>query len=87
MGEVSRTELNQQTARVLARVVAGERMTITERGRPIAEITPVARTRWDQLVQAGKITPARTSGGVSVSGHDVGATTEQIMADIRADRA
>ncbi|WP_417563022.1 type II toxin-antitoxin system Phd/YefM family antitoxin [Microbacterium sp.] len=87
MGEVSRTELNQQTARVLARVVAGERLTVTDRGRPIAQLTPIVRTRWDELVETGKITPARTPGGVSVTGRRSGATTDEIMADIRADRA
>ncbi len=41
MADVTRTELNQQTARVLARVQAGEEVTVTDRGRPIARIAPV----------------------------------------------
>ncbi|UUT36624.1 type II toxin-antitoxin system Phd/YefM family antitoxin [Microbacterium elymi] len=84
---MSRTELNQQTARVLARVVAGERITITDRGRPIAELTPPLRSRWDELVAAGKIIPARVPGGVTVVGGGVDASTEEIIADIRADRS
>lgn len=38
MATVTRTELNQQTARVLARVHAGEDVTVTDRGRPIARV-------------------------------------------------
>lgn len=45
MADVTRTELNQQTARVLARVQAGEEVTVTDRGRPIARIAPVESDR------------------------------------------
>lgn len=38
---VSVTELNQQTAKVLERVKAGESIDISERGRPIARLVPI----------------------------------------------
>lgn len=41
MASVSVTELNQQTARVLDRVKAGESLEVREHGRPIARIVPV----------------------------------------------
>jgi len=87
MAKVTRTELNQQTARVLGRVVAGERITITDRGRPIAEIVPTAPSRWDELVASGKLTPARASGPLPFEpvAHD--ASTAEMIDDIRADRA
>jgi len=38
--EATSRELNQQTARVLARVEAGETVTVTRNGRPVAVIRP-----------------------------------------------
>jgi len=45
MSEVATRELRNRTADVLARVSAGETVTITSRGRPVAELTPVRPTR------------------------------------------
>lgn len=87
MGEVSRTELNQQTARVLARVARGERLTITDRGRPIAQIGPPPASVWDDLVTQGKITPAAHRSAVTLpppSTLDV--TVREIIDDLRGDR-
>jgi prevent-host-death family protein len=38
--EATARELNQQTAQVLARVIAGETITVTRNGEPIAVIRP-----------------------------------------------
>jgi prevent-host-death family protein len=38
--EASARELNQQTAQVLARVEAGETVTVTKNGRPVAVLRP-----------------------------------------------
>jgi prevent-host-death family protein len=48
--------LRNNTARVLERVEDGERVVITKRGKPVAELVPVAprRTRWiqrDELIE------------------------------------
>lgn len=86
MGTVTKTELNQQTARVLARVAAGEHITVTERGRAIAEISPPSQSVWDRLVAEGRIRPATATGGVTITPQDLGATTEEIMDDIRGER-
>ncbi|WP_051192075.1 class I SAM-dependent methyltransferase [Microbacterium luticocti] len=37
--------------------------------------------------ETDRVVPARTPGGVSLVGSDVGATAEEIMADVRADRS
>jgi prevent-host-death family protein len=58
--EVSVRELRNQTAQVLRRVEAGERLTVTVDRRPVAELVPLpARTTWvprqrviESLVQA-----------------------------------
>ena len=41
MVEIAARELRNRTADVLRRVAAGEPVTITSRGRPVAELTPV----------------------------------------------
>ena len=38
--EATSRELNQQTAQVLARVEAGETVTVTKNGRPVAVLRP-----------------------------------------------
>ncbi|MFQ5667368.1 MAG: type II toxin-antitoxin system Phd/YefM family antitoxin [Candidatus Binatia bacterium] len=44
-GEVSVRELKNQTTAILRRVEAGERVTVTKRGRAIATIEPASRVR------------------------------------------
>lgn len=48
MSEVASRDLRNDTASVLRRVQAGEDITITVRGRPVAILTPVRtqRRRW-----------------------------------------
>jgi len=45
MSSVPSRELRNDTAGVLRRVEAGERVTITVNGRPVAEVVPVQRSR------------------------------------------
>lgn len=87
MTRATRTELNQQTARVLARVAAGERVTITDRGRPVAEIAPPAASRWDELVANGTITPPAARGVLPFDPVESDQSSADIIDDIRADRA
>lgn len=48
MSDVASRELRNDTAGVLRRVQAGEEITITVKGRPVAALTPVRphRRRW-----------------------------------------
>ncbi len=45
MSEVAARELRNHTSEVLRRVLAGEQVTITSRGRPVADLVPVASPR------------------------------------------
>lgn len=54
--------LNQETSKVLARVKAGEEVTVTERGAVIARIVPVAPSPFNDLVVAGRVRPAAVRG-------------------------
>ena len=55
MSEVAARELRNSTADVLRRVESGERVTITSRGRPVAELTPV-RARRRKPISRGDLT-------------------------------
>jgi prevent-host-death family protein len=57
--QVGMRELSQRTARVLALVRAGETVEVTDRGKTVARIVPAADDRYDQLVAAGVIRPAK----------------------------
>lgn len=86
MSTITVTELNQRTKAVLDRVRAGERLVITDRGRPIAHLVPDEPTRWDQLVASGRVHRATTAGAIDVTPISLDTPTEEIIDDIRAER-
>lgn len=57
MSEVASRELRNRTADVLRRVEAGEEITITVRGKPVAQVVPIrSRPRrrpipWEELME------------------------------------
>lgn len=87
MSDVTRTELNQQTARVLARVQAGEAVTVTDRGRPIAHITPVESDRRARRTAGGALRPAAQRGIPVISSPIREWSTEQMIEDMRGERS
>ncbi|MEQ6897653.1 type II toxin-antitoxin system prevent-host-death family antitoxin [Microbacterium sp. KR10-403] len=87
MARVTKTELNQQTAKVLGRVAAGERLTVTDRGVPIAEISPPSPSRWDALVAAGRVRIPTAHGALTLDPEHSPASTRELLADIRGDRS
>lgn len=62
MNEISIRMLNQETSKVVARVKAGEEITLTDRGVPIARIVPAPAGPFDDLVKAGRVRPATAHG-------------------------
>ncbi len=52
MSEIAARELRNQTADVLRRVAAGEPVTITSRGRPVADLVPVRPARRRPIARA-----------------------------------
>ncbi|MGH8894514.1 MAG: type II toxin-antitoxin system Phd/YefM family antitoxin [Actinomycetes bacterium] len=57
--QVGVRELKNNLSRYLARVTAGDEVVVTDRGRPIARISPLtAKSTLDRLVAEGVITPA-----------------------------
>jgi prevent-host-death family protein len=59
MRRVPVSELNQNTAGVLARVERGERVEITRRGAPVAIIEPVQPDPLSGLIELGELRLAR----------------------------
>lgn len=46
MDSIPQKELRNQIGEVLRRVEAGETLTVTVAGRPVAELSPAVRRRW-----------------------------------------
>ena len=61
--EVGIRELRAHLSRYLDQVREGEEIVVTDRGKPIARISPAnRRSRIDELIAAGVITPAPNRG-------------------------
>jgi prevent-host-death family protein len=62
--EVGVRELRAHLSRYLKRVAAGEEIVVTERGRPVARLSPAnGRSRLDELIAAGLVEPAPSRTG------------------------
>ncbi len=67
MTSVGIRELKNNLSHYVREVVAGRRITVTDRGRAVAELVPPGAagprlSRYDELVAAGVILPAREQG-------------------------
>jgi prevent-host-death family protein len=60
MSNVTQVEiraLKQNASAVVAQAAAGEKITITDRGRPVAEMTPLPSSPLKLLIMAGRARP------------------------------
>jgi prevent-host-death family protein len=59
-------ELRQNLSVYLRRVRAGERLIVTERNVPVAELTPLGENEdwYERMVRDGRLIPARRPGGL-----------------------
>jgi prevent-host-death family protein len=55
--------LKQNASAVVAAAAAGEPVTITDRGRPVAQLIPLPSTRLEMLRSAGRARPPRCALG------------------------
>lgn len=81
--------LQQHASEVVRRAAAGEELTITDRGRPVARIVPLVTSPLEQLILDGLARPA-TIAAVELaaplpatSGPSLGALLERTRADER----
>jgi prevent-host-death family protein len=82
-------ELRQNLSKYLRRVARGERLVVTDRYRPVAELGPVSRGgTLDRLIAEGKVAPpsrpARDFRPVKLATD--GMTLSEALEEIRGDR-
>jgi prevent-host-death family protein len=82
-------ELRQNLSKYLRRVERGERLVVTDRNRPVAELGPVSRGgTLDRLIAEGKVIPAsrpaRDFRPIKLVGE--GMTLSEALEEIRGDR-
>lgn len=59
MTEVGIRALKQNASAVVAEAAAGQSVTITDHGRPVARLTPIPSSPIDELIATGAMRPAR----------------------------
>jgi prevent-host-death family protein len=59
MPEVGIRALKQNASAVVAQASTGEAITITDRGRPVAQLTAIPSSRLQLLIASGHARPAR----------------------------
>ena len=82
MAEVGIRALKQNASGVVARAVAGETITITDRGRPVGQLSPIPEAALDRLRAAGRVrTPLRELSQLAPPGE--GPTLSKALAEMR----
>lgn len=83
-------ELRQHASRWLALVRAGERITVTDRGRPVAQLVPLAEPGLAELVEGGLASAAEgdlldvlAAAGGPTAGRSLSAVLDEQRADER----
>lgn len=61
MGEIGIRALKQNASAVVARAAAGETVIVTDRGRPVARLTPLGTSPLERALEAGQARAARRS--------------------------
>ncbi len=84
--DVGVRELKARLSAYLQRAAAGELITVTDRGRPIAVLGPVLDVvDLAAAVEAGWVTPASASGLRPVRRYRSGSSVEQSLSEDRAE--
>jgi prevent-host-death family protein len=79
-------ELRQHASRHLARVVQGESIEVTDRGRPVARLVPVSTDAWADLVASGRVVPAGDDADIADEAPaDYGVDASDVLASLRSD--
>ncbi|MFT4137333.1 type II toxin-antitoxin system Phd/YefM family antitoxin [Microbacterium sp.] len=82
MDSVGIRALKQNASEVVARAAAGESITVTDRGRPVARLTPLEQTTVARLTAAGLARPVlRPLAGLT--GPTVGADASAVLRQMR----
>lgn len=82
MSEVGIRALKQNASAVVAEAAAGEVITITEHGRPVARLTPMPSGTLAGLISSGRARPPRRSLH-DLPSSAVGAPLSEILREMR----
>jgi prevent-host-death family protein len=86
MERIGVRELRQHASRYLARVVGGETIEVTDRGRPVARLIPVRSDPWADMVAAGRVALSEDDRDVADEAPaDYGIDASGVLASMRAD--
>lgn len=81
-------ELKQNASKVIQEVKEGEVITVTEHGVPVAKIIPIAKDRYQELIDDGTLEPPTTRFDIRkikpVKLPD-GVTSEQLIRESRGE--
>jgi prevent-host-death family protein len=84
--DVAVRDLKAKLSAYLKRAAAGELITVTDRGRPIAVLGPVLDVvDLSAAVEAGWVTPASVSGLRPVRRYRSASSVDQVLAEDRAE--
>ena len=86
MRSIGIRELRQHASRYLARVVGGETIEVTDRGRPVALLVPVTADSWTDMIAARKVVLAADDADIADEAPaDYGIDASSALAAMRAD--
>lgn len=86
MSEVGIRALKQNASAVVAQAAAGETVTITDRGRPVARMTAIPSSRLRRLLDSGHARPPRRDIGELPAPDEGPALTDELAAARQAER-
>lgn len=58
MESIGIRELKQNASEVIAKVARGKYLVVTDRGRPVAQLIPLQKSRLEDLIESGQLKPA-----------------------------
>ena len=84
MQRIGVRELRQHASRYLALVARGERIEVTDRGRPVALLVPVQGEVWDDLLASGRaIRPMDSADVTDEVPVDYGVAVSDVLRSMR----
>lgn len=84
--DVAIRELKARLSAYVKRAAAGEQLTVTQRGRPVATLGPLAGgVRLDDAAAAGWLTPASREGLGPARRHQSSSAVKQAIDEDRAE--
>lgn len=85
MDSIGIRELKQNASEVVARVARGKHLIVTDRGRPVAQLIPLQKSRIDDLIESGQLIPA-TARLVDLPSPECGPKGASLAQEIIDDR-